>query len=128
MTDPHPPLPTHVSVTESAKAPRVADLMKRFCPSVSYRLMDEGKAHLANKLEEMYNIEPMVVRERDQQNKIVTREVKHTFQVYSKLNKQIQAHYDTIFGPRTRKSGEASADESQLLPFGFGAFQIHRQR
>lgn len=40
-------------MTENAKAPRVAELVENFSPGASYKVMDEGKAHLAHALEKM---------------------------------------------------------------------------
>ena len=53
---------------ENAKAPRVAELINVFGSGVPYKVMDEGKAHLARMLEKMYNAEEMVVWEKNKQN------------------------------------------------------------
>ena len=114
-------------VAESVLAPRVAELMGLFNPGVRYKLKDEGKAHLANKLEKMFNAEPMVVMERNQQNVIVKRVIKHKFEAYKKLSPPIQEHYDTLFGkPSSAKKSGSSEAPKELLPFGFGAYQAHR--
>jgi hypothetical protein len=115
---------------ESAKAPRVAELMTTFCPGVSYKLMDEGKAHLAHRLEEIFNAEPMVVEERDKHNVLRKREIMHRFEAYPKLNKKIQEHHDNIFGIHRKsatKPNEAAAETKALVAFGYGAFKSHRQ-
>ena len=101
--------------------------MRRFCPEVSYRLMDEGKAHLARTLETMYNLEPMVVKERNQQNHVETREIKHKFDAYPKLNTKIQEHYSTLYGKRASAGGSTEEETTKTpLPFGFGAFAAHK--
>jgi hypothetical protein len=102
--------------------------MDRFIPGESYRLKDEGKARLARKLEEMFNAEPMVVNERNRQGVFERRVIKHKFDSYPKLNKQIQEHYDIIYGgSRVEEEaiGEASAQDKMPLPFGYGAFAVH---
>ena len=116
--------------TESAKAPRVAELMGVFLPEVSYKLMDEGKAHLAHKLENMFNAEPMVVEERNKQNELIRRVIKHKFDAYPKLNPKIREHYKTLFGKQSsaETSNGAAEEVTQKAsrPFGFGAFKRHR--
>lgn len=116
-------------VAEAAKAPRVAELMAKFQPGVHYKVMDQGKAYLARKLEQMFNAEKMIVTERTKENKLVKREIKHTFEAYLKLNKQIQEHYCNIFGrPACAKVSTSMEEEpTDLLPFGFGAFGEHRR-
>jgi len=88
--------------------------------------MDEGKAHLAHTLEIMFNAERMVVQERNQQNHIVMREIKHKFDAYPKLNTKIQEHYSTLFG-NPASAGDSTKEEKTKtpLPFGFGAFAAH---
>ena len=116
---------------ESAKAPRVAELMGLFLPEVSYRLMDEGKAHLAHKLENMFNAEPMVVEERNKQNELIRRVIKHKFDAYPKLNPKIQEHWQTLFGKKPLSAGTSNGAAEEVAPkasrpFGFGAFKSHR--
>ena len=69
----------------------------------------------------------MVVRHRDKDGKLVKRVIDHKFDAYPKLNSKIQEHYDTIFGrpKKNTRAGEAEAPKTPL-PFGFGAFAIHR--
>jgi len=83
---------------------------------------------LVHKIEEMYNLEPMVVEERNQQNVLVKRQIKHKFKAYPKLNKKIQEHYDALFAKRGlgKRSDEAPTKETIPVPFGFGAFMSHR--
>mmetsp|Transcript_32409 Transcript_32409/g.85049 ORF Transcript_32409/g.85049 Transcript_32409/m.85049 type:complete len:108 (-) Transcript_32409:184-507(-) len=101
--------------------------MEKFNPGVSYKLMDEGKAHMARTLETLFNSEPMVVEQRNQQGILVKRVINHTFDAYPKLNVKIQEHYDSIFGKPKKhaRTGEAEAPKTPL-PFGFGAFRKHR--
>ena len=112
---------------EAAKAPRVAELIMKFCPGSTYKVMDEGKAILAHRLEEIFNLEKMIVEERNHQNVLVKREIKHKFEAYPKLNKKIQEHHDTLYGKRGKESDEAAAKDKVPLPFGFGAFKVHRK-
>ena len=90
--------------------------------------MDEGKAILAHRLEEIFNLEKMIVEERNHQNVLVKREIKHKFEAYPKLNKKIQEHYDALFAKRGlgKRSDEAPTKETIPVPFGFGAFMSHR--
>lgn len=112
---------------ENAKAPRVAELINVFGSGVPYKVMDEGKAHLARMLEKMYNAEEMVVWERNKQNIFEKRVVKHTFEAYHKLNPKIQTHYNILYGrPGGANKPESSTEqEARKAPraFGFGAFQ-----
>ena len=118
-------------MAESAKAPRVAEIMNLFCPGITYKVMDEGKAHLSHTLEDLFNVEKMVVHERNYQNVVVSRVIKHRFEAYPKLSTKIQAHYDTLFGKPVRGKKSMIAPEEEVakvpLPFGFGAFQAHAE-
>ena len=102
--------------------------MATFCPGVSYKLMDEGKAHLAHKLDEFFNAEPMIVEQRNKFNEIEKRHVKHKFEAYPKLNKKIQEHHDVLFGNKAgaEKAEDESAEAKVPLPFGYGALKSHR--
>ena len=105
--------------------------MELFNPGVSYKTMDVGKAHLARTLENMFNAEKMFVQQRDMQNRLVDREIKHKFDAYPKLNPKIQEHYNVLFGKHagasTPKPTNAAQEEASQVPvsFGFGAFQSH---
>ena len=90
--------------------------------------MDEGKAHLARKIEQYFNLEPMIIDQRNKFNKIEQRHIKHTFETYSKLNKNIQEHYDVLFGnpAGAQKAEQKSAEAKMPLPFGYGALKNHR--
>jgi hypothetical protein len=113
---------------EAAKAPRVAELMKKFCPGSTFKVMDEGKATLAHRLEEILNLEPMIVEERNQLNVLVEREIRHKFEAYPKLKKKIEEYHDILFGKRGKGSDEAATKDVKVpLPFGFGAFKVHRK-
>lgn len=91
--------------------------------------MDEGKAHLAHALESMFNAEPMVVEQRNQQNRLVTREIKHKFDAYPKLNTKIQEHYSIFYG-KPAIAGDSTKEETMKvpLPFGLGAYAAMSQR
>ena len=115
-------------VAESAKAPRVAELMQKFCPGVDYKVMDEAKARLAHVLEEMFNLESMTVNERNHHNVIVKRTIQHKFQAYHKLNKAIQEKWDVLYPQETPKKPEKASQEAAPLPFGYGAFKGHRNK
>ena len=101
--------------------------MTRFCPNETYKVMDEGKAHLARALENLFNMERTYVQERNQHNKIVQREIKHKYNAYPKLNKKVQEHYDNIFGSKvSAKVPSGSVEGKASLAFGFGALKSHR--
>ena len=101
-----------------------------FLPEVSYKVMDEGKAHLARALENMFNAQPMKVQERTMQNELITRVVKHKFDAYPKLNPKIREHYEMLFGKPSKAGTSDGAAEEEApkisRPFGFGAFASHR--
>lgn len=112
-------------MAESIKAPRVAELMCRFNADVKYKLMDEGKAHLAHTLAIMYNAQPMVAQHRNQQNILVQRVIKHRFDAHPKLNTKIQEHYEKLFG-RPQSANDCEEEETTKttktpLAFGHGA-------
>ena len=99
--------------------------MNKHWPTVSYRLMDEGKAHLARRLEEMYNLKKMYAVETDKQGVKRKRLVDHTFNAYPKLNKKIQEHYDILFREPESAQSETESTKKEAAgsrPFGFGAF------
>ena len=103
--------------------------MDKFLPGVPYKVMDEGKARLAHVIEETFNMEPMFVQEKNKEGVWVTREIKHKFEAFQKLNKKIQEHHDIIFKrPANAKASAGDAAQDKMgVPFCFGAFKVHRQ-
>ena len=111
---------------KNAKAPRVKELMDLHCPEVSYKVMDDGKAHLARTLETLYNLEPMVTMDRKVNGAEEERVVKHKFEAYQKLNTKIQERYDAIFGrPASAKPRQQEAEEEPNVAMAFGSGAIH---
>ena len=74
-----------------------------------------------------FNLEPMIVEQRNQQGILVKRVINHKFDAYPKLNTKIQEHYDSIFEKVKKHKSSGTEEASKMpLPFGFGAFRNHR--
>jgi hypothetical protein len=105
---------------KTSKAPRLIELLETQCPGVVCRRNEQRIVHLARKLQEMYNAEPMIN---------YGRTVNFKFNAREKLNKKLQEEWDSIFGePEGKTAEDSQKDQSESektkevpKPFGYGA-------